>query len=334
MINGSSARSASGEPARFAESSMMAPVVSGIPAVRTRDPSMFLPASTALTVAAAPHLTGGIAWTLVAGVLAGLVLGFLGAGGTVVALPVLLFLAGLEPHRTLGTNAFGVFLIAGLLFAWQSRRLHLPLKQGLLFAGFGGPGIYLGAHLGLLYPGQKLIFLLGLVLFIVAGWMMYLSFHQASPATNTPAASTAPAAQTDPPPPPPGPARIAAIACAAFGVGLTAGFFGIGGGFMIVPALMLVGGLELPLAAPVALLPIAAFAGVVGAEYWLAGEIRPVWSAVMLLAGIPAGAAGIWLSHRISKVVLLRVFAVFLVALGVYIAWPRLAPYLAHHLTA
>jgi uncharacterized protein len=283
----------------------------------------------ALAVAAAPMLAGGIAWTLVAGLLAGFVLGFLGAGGTVVALPVLLFLAGLDAHYTLGTNAFGVFLIASLLFAWQSRRRCLPLKHGLLFAAFGGPSIYLGARLGLLYPGQKLIFLLGLLLFIVAGWMMYLSFHQHLPATSAPTASRAPAGRADPLPPPPGPARIAAIACAAFAVGLTAGFFGIGGGFMIVPALMLVGGLELPIAAPIALLPIAAFAGVVGAEYWLAGEIRPLWSALMLLAGIPSGAAGFWLSNRLSKVVVLRVFAALLVALGIYMAWSRFAQFLA-----
>jgi uncharacterized protein len=283
----------------------------------------------ALALAAVPRQAGGIAWTLVAGLLAGFVLGFLGAGGTVVALPVLLFLAGLGPHHTLGTNAFGVFLIASLLFAWQSHRLRLPLMQGILFAGFGSPGIYLGAHLGLLYPGQKLIFLLGLVLFLVAGWMMYLSFHQSPSPSKVPAASIAPAVCADPPPPQLSPARISAIAGAAFAVGLAAGFFGIGGGFMIVPALMLVGGLELSLAAPIALLPIAAFAGIVGAEYWMADEIRPLWSALMLLAGIPSGAAGIWLSTRLPKVVVLRVFAVLLVAIGIYIAWPRLAQFVA-----
>ena len=292
-------------------------------------PDMLAPtAPPALALASAAHPVDGIAWTLLAGLLAGFVLGFLGAGGTVVALPVLLFLTSLGPHLTLGTNALGVFLIAGLLFGWQSRRMRLPVLHGIWFSVFGVPGIYLGARLGLLYPGQKLVFLLGLVLFLVAGWMVYLSFRQASSSSASPAATPL-AACDDPPLPRVRSARIAAIACAAFAVGLIAGFFGIGGGFMIVPALMLVGGLELSLAAPVALLPIAAFSGLVGAEYWLAGQVRPVWSALMLLAGVPSGAGGIWLSHRLSKVVVLRAFAVLLVAIGVYISWPRLAGLLA-----
>ena len=277
---------------------------------------------------AVSQLPGGIAWTLVAGLLAGFVLGFLGAGGTVVALPVLLFLAGLEPHHTLGTNALGVFLIAAMLFAWQVCRLRLPVMHGIWFSSFGIPGIYLGARLGLLYPGQKLVFLLGLVLFVVAGWMTYLSFRQpasipgGAPGLGAPGAAAAPGLQ------PLARSRIAAIGCSAFAVGLTAGFFGIGGGFMIVPALMLAGGIELSLAAPVALLPIAAFSGVVGVEYWHAGQILPLWSAGMLLAGIPSGAFGIWLSRRLSKVVVLRAFAALLVAIGLYVAWPRLAEFL------
>jgi len=286
-------------------------------------------AGVSAALAVVPHLAGGIAWILLAGTLAGFVLGFLGAGGTVVALPVLLFLAGLDPHDTLGTNALGVFLIAALLFGWQSRRLRLPILHGVLFSAFGVPGIYLGARLGLLYPGQKLVFLLGLVLFVVAGWMTYLSFHQSPSAAGAAVAFGEPGPGGDPVAPRLARARIAAIACAALAVGLTAGFFGIGGGFMIVPALMLTGGLELAMAAPVALLPIAAFSGLVGAEYWMAGQIRPLWSAAMLLAGIPAGAAGIWLSRRLSRVIVLRAFAALLVAIGVYIAWPRLAQFLS-----
>jgi len=242
---------------------------------------------------------------------------------------VLLFLAGLDPHHTLGTNALGVFLIAAMLFAWQSRQLRLPVMHGVWFSSFGIPGIYLGARLGLLYPGQKLVFLLGLVLFVVAGWMVYLSFRQRASIADGAAGPGAAAASSHPQGPPLTPSRVTAVGCSAFAVGLTAGFFGIGGGFMIVPALMLVGGIELSLAAPVALLPIAAFSGLVGAEYWQAGQILPLWSAAMLLAGIPAGAFGIWLSRRLSKVVVLRAFAALLVAIGIYVAWPRLADLLA-----
>jgi uncharacterized membrane protein YfcA len=263
---------------------------------------------------AVPTAVVGMVWTTVAGALAGFVLGFLGVGGAVVALPVLLLLAGLGPHRTLGTNALAVFLLAGCLFLWRARQQWLPWKPGLVFAGCGGPAIFLGAHLGLLYPGRKLIFLVGVMLFAIAGWMTYLSCHQPARALGDGEHSSATGA--------PGSMRVRWMVPVAFGVGLIAGFFGVGGGFLIVPALMLVGGLELGWAAAVGLLPIAVFAGIIGVEYWVAGDIRPLWSVVMLAAGIPAGAWGIWLSRRLSKVVMLRAFAVFLVALGGYIGWP------------
>jgi uncharacterized protein len=277
---------------------------------------MPLPALLLITGSAIGYFPGGAGWTLVAGALAGFVLGFLGAGGTVVALPVLLFLVGFPPHLTLGTNAMGVFLIAAALFGAQARRRRLPIRHGIVFAVSGGPAIYLGARLGLLYPGAKLVFLLGFLLFVVAAWMVYLSYHQPTGSAEAATAGADPAQALSA-------GRVAAMAVAAFAIGLAAGFFGIGGGFMIVPGLMLVGGLELALAAAVSLLPIAIFAGIVGVEYWIAGDIRPWWSALMLVGGIPGGAFGIWLGRRLSKVAMLRVFAAVLVALGVYMSWQR-----------
>lgn len=251
-------------------------------------------------------------WTIPAGLLAGFVLGFLGAGGTIVALPVLLFLARLSPHLSLGTNALGVSFIAAALVTWRISRNEVPLFGGILFAVAGAPGIFLGAHLGLLYPGRKLVFLMGFLLFVVAGWMYYLSvrhksgLHSPTNVSKLPTAGRAAGSQ------------IGMMAATAFSIGTAAGFFGIGGGFMIVPGLMLVGGMELSLASAASLIPIAAFAGVVGIEYWAADMVRVSWSAAMLIAGLAGGACGVWLSQRLSKVVMLQIFAAFLVALGIY----------------
>jgi uncharacterized membrane protein YfcA len=251
-------------------------------------------------------------YTVPAGLLAGFVLGFLGAGGTIVALPALLFLASLPPHLSLGTNALGVSFIAAGLLGWRIRRGEVPVWYGLLFALAGTPSIYLGARLGLLYPGSRLVYLLGFVLFVVAGWMIYLSKRQ-KPNPDSLSGE----------PPPRGPkslagSHLAKIVPTAFLIGLAAGFFGIGGGFMIVPGLMLAGGLDLSLAVAASLLPIAAFAAVVGFEYWAAGSARISWSVAMLISGFAGGAAGVWLSQRLSKILMLRIFAVFLSALGVY----------------
>jgi uncharacterized membrane protein YfcA len=270
--------------------------------------------------AIAPARAGGIGWTVVAGILAGFVLGFLGAGGGVVALPVFLLLAGLAPHLTLGTNAFGVGFLAAALFLWQTRQASLPVRRGILFAAFGGPAIYLGAHLGLLYPGRKLIFLLGVLLFAVAAWMVYLSYRRPQRPAGAGPAEDAPSVRL-------GFTRTTLIAAMACVTGLTAGFFGVAGGFLIVPALMLAGGLDLSFAAALALLPIAVFSGIVGIAYWSAGDVNLTWALLMLAAGIPAGSFGIWLSRRLSNRVMLRVFATFLAALGLYMGWARFSTF-------
>jgi len=67
---------------------------------------------------------------------------------------------------------------------------------------------------------------------------------------------------------------------------------------------------------------------VVGVEYWVAGDVN-LWRALLMLAaGIPAGAFGIWLSRRLSNTVMLRAFAAFLAALGLYIGWPQFSRFL------
>lgn len=271
-----------------------------------------LPVCFAASLAGAPF---GIAWTVVAGILAGFVLGFLGAGGAVVSLPVFLILAGLALHPTLGTNAIGVAFIAAVLFLWYASQERLPVLPAILFAVFGGPSIYLGAHLGLLYPGRKLIFLLGLLLFVIAAWMAYLSYRR----PHRPASGSS----TDSPRHRLTFKQMVWIAILAAVTGLVAGFFGVAGGVLIVPALMIAGGLDLALSAALALLPMAVFSGLVGLEYWQSGDVKMLWALLMLAAGIPAGAFGIWLSRRLSTNVMLRVFAVFIAAVGLYMGWPQ-----------
>jgi uncharacterized membrane protein YfcA len=251
---------------------------------------------------------------VVAGLLAGLVLGYLGAGGTVVGLPLVLYVAHLRPHLALGTNALGVSAIAAALFAWRTRDRGLPWRHGLVFAFPGLAGIYCGARLGLVYPGQRLVFLLGILLFVVAAWLFYLSTRP------EPEASADQRPGSAEPAPRPAPARWPLLAT-AFAVGCTAGFFAIGGGFMIVPALALAGGLELAQAAAAALLPIAAFSGWVGLQYWAAGNADPTLAGAMLAPGLAGGFLGMDLGRRLSRRTTQRVFAAFLVALAIYMSF-------------
>lgn len=247
-------------------------------------------------------------WAGLAGVCAGLVLGFLGAGGTVVAIPVLLAGTNTEAHTVLGTNALGVALAACALFLWRYREHRAGLRETLIFMLPGITGVYAGASLGLVFPSHGLIFLLGLLLFAVAGWVAYTSTRPFSgePRTDTAHVEGDLCAK----------ARL--LIPATFLVGALSGFFGIGGGFMIVPALMFMGGMPIELATVMSLLPIGAFALMLGGRYLLAGAVVLPWSGTMAVCALAGGAAGIRLNQRLPRPLLQRAFAILLVFIGIY----------------
>lgn len=247
-------------------------------------------------------------WAGFAGIAAGLVLGFLGAGGTVIAIPVLLAGTGIDAHTVLGTNALGVSLAACALFVWRYREVRSGFAETVVFLLPGLAGIGAGASLGLRFPSQRLIFLLGILLFFVAAWIFFLSTRP-SPRDAGPRPKRERGALAR---------RARVLVPTALAVGSVAGFFGIGGGFLIVPALMLAGGMTLELATVMALLPIAAFALTVGARYLAAGAVVLPWSGAMAACGVCGGAAGRWLNRRLPRVILQRAFAALLVAIGVY----------------
>ncbi len=250
--------------------------------------------------------------SILAGILVGFVLGFLGAGGTVIGLPILLLFSNLHGHKVLGTNAAGVAMVATSIFVWRLIKNDVSVIMGIIFSIPGLLGIYTGTRLGLLYPGGEIIFLLGIVLFFIAGWMLHLSFRKESSnqksaefkQKNTKFKFTK---------------RIWYLIIAAFIIGPVSGFFAIGGGFMIVPALILIAGMELNDAAGTALLPITLFAALVGLEYFEAGDVTITMSAIMIVPGIISGAFGIWLAKRLPKQIMQRIFSVFLMAIGFYI---------------
>ncbi len=247
-------------------------------------------------------------WSGLAGIAAGLVLGFLGAGGTVIAIPILLAGTQIDAHRVLGTNALGVALAACVLFIWRYREVRTGLRETVVFLVPGVAGIYAGASLGLIYPSRQLIFLLGILLFFVAAWIFYLSLGVATARSPTDAGREQTPLQI----------RARKLVPVAFVVGMIAGFFGIGGGFLIVPALVFAGAMPLEVATVMALLPISAFALTVGVRYLAAGAVVLPWSGVMAVCGLAGGAGGRWLNRRLPRVALQRAFALLLVAIGAY----------------
>lgn len=238
------------------------------------------------------------------GALAGLALGMLGAGGTIVGLPMFLYLGGPQGHVAFGTNAFGVTVIALLLLLWRVRCREVDLPLGIAFALPGLLGIAIGARLGLVYPASKLVFLLSFLILVVAGWIGYLS-------TRTVREDPRQRARLEY-------GHIIRIVPTAFAVGLISGFFAIGGGFLVVPGLALTAAIDLRSSGRSSLVPITAFAGLGAIEYLLAGQVRLDLSGIMVVAGLAGGALGIVLGNKLPLRVIQRVFAVFLAMIAAY----------------
>ena len=242
---------------------------------------------------------------ILGGVFAGLALGMLGAGGTIIGLPIFLYLGGPQGHAAFGTNALGVTVIAFLLLLWRIRGREVDLPLGIAFTLPGLVGIAIGARLGLLYPAAKLVFLLSFLILVVAGWIGYLSTQPM--VVSVPGRGAAIEMR-----------QIIRIVPTAFIVGLISGFFAIGGGFLVVPGLAIAAAIDLRSSARSSLLPIAAFAGLDAIEYVLAGDVKVGLSGIMIAAGLAGGAAGIVLADRLRLHTIQRVFAVFLALIAVY----------------
>jgi len=249
---------------------------------------------------------------IAAGIIVSFILGFFGAGSAVVGLPIILLFSNLNGHIALGTNVAGVSMIAFLVLIYRFTRKDLLILEATVFTIPGLIGNFCGIRIGLLFPGHKLLFLLGFVLFLIAGWLFFQGVRGEKNLiknNNHPNYEEKNSNSKK---------RLILIGITAFVIGITAGFFAISGGFMIVPALMLIGKLELTQAAGTAIMPIVAFTGLAGTEYWVTGSVDVSLSFTMLLPGIGGGIAGIWLAKRLPKKNMQISFAIFLVMIGIY----------------
>lgn len=235
--------------------------------------------------------------------LVGLVLGLLGSGGSILTVPVLVYLVG-EPSKLAIAESLGIValisLVGALPFAVQGQVSWRSVGW------FGGPGIvgaYLGAYLSQFMPGALQLAIFAGVMLLAAVMM----FRRTAPTTED------------------GPNRVFwKIMMDGFGVGVLTGIVGVGGGFLIVPALVLLCGLSMHLAIGTSLLIIAvkSIAGFVKyIDVMEAAGLSIHWDLVLIFSTI--GIVGSIIGGRVGRYVpqarLKRVFAIFLVLMGVVI---------------
>lgn len=249
------------------------------------------------------------------GLVVGLVLGTLGAGGGILAIPALIYLLD-QPPAVATTASLVVVGITGAASVVQSaRRSRVAWADGIAFGVLGVSGALLGARVGAIAHPDLTLGLLAVLLLIVASAMWRRA--SASPSAAVPRPAAEPWLTWRPFSVRPRRAGLVLVVASASGV-LT-GFFGVGGGFAIVPALTLVMGMPMSLAVGTSLLVITinsatGLLGRLGTEMALDWSLIAVFASAAVLGSLVGGSFG----RRVDAAALQRAFAVLLVVIAVY----------------
>ncbi len=240
------------------------------------------------------------------GSLVGFALGLLGGGGSILAVPLLVYLVGVkDPHVAIGTSALAVSANAFANLISHARAGTVKWPCATVFALAGITGAALGAVLGRHVDGQYLLFLFGLVMLAVAAGMFGRRATGGDPLVHID--------------------RTIAVRLVGTGlvVGFLSGFFGIGGGFLIVPAIMLGSGMTTINAVGSSLVSVGVFGLTTAMTYAVAGLVDWRIAAIFVLGGIAGGLIGVKLSVRLSEKrgVLSKSFAVAVVFVATFVLW-------------
>jgi uncharacterized membrane protein YfcA len=251
------------------------------------------------------------------GSLVGFVLGLVGGGGSIIAVPLLLYVVGVaSPHLAIGTSAIAVSLSALANLANHARAGTVKWPCAATFSAAGIAGAVAGSSLAIRIPGEQLLALFG-VLMVVVGTVMFLKKDaEGNPDVRL---SFSTARQLLP--------LLLAIGLA---VGALSGFFGIGGGFLIVPGLMLATGMPLANAIGTSLVAVTAFGATTAANYALSGLVDWRIAGFFIAGGVLGGLIGSLAGRRLGKAKgrLATIFALFVIVTGLYIMWKGAAPLL------
>ncbi|MFI9111600.1 sulfite exporter TauE/SafE family protein [Streptomyces venezuelae] len=237
-----------------------------------------------------------------ASVLVGMSLGVLGGGGSILTVPILVYLAGQDTKEAVATSLFVVGVTSLAALVPHARALRVRWRTGLLFGAFSMAGAYGGGRLAEYVPGTALL---------VAFALMMLATAVAMLRRPRDAGEEARPAERDLP--------LRHIAAEGLAVGAVTGLVGSGGGFLLVPALAVLGGFPMGIAVGTSLLVIAmnSFAG-------LAGHLSGVgidWRLALTVtaAAVAGGLVGGRLAGRVPQDALRSAFGWFVVAMGVFV---------------
>jgi uncharacterized membrane protein YfcA len=254
-----------------------------------------------MTLEPVQYLLGGASGTLV-----GFTLGLVGGGGSILAVPLMVYLVGVpSPHIAIGTSALAVAVNAGANLLPHARAGNVKWRCAGMYAAAGVAGAWIGSSIGKAFDGQKLLFLFALLMVVVGGLMLKGRDTLGNPDVRL--------------------NREIAPRIAGFGAltGLFSGFFGIGGGFLIVPGLIASTGMPMLNAVGSSLVAVSAFGLTTSLNYARSGLIDWPLAAVFIAGGVAGGVVGAMVAKRLSakKGVLNTVFAGLIFAVAAYMLW-------------
>ncbi|WP_315701476.1 MULTISPECIES: sulfite exporter TauE/SafE family protein [unclassified Bradyrhizobium] len=240
------------------------------------------------------------------GSLVGFTLGLIGGGGSVLAVPLMVYLVGVSsPHVAIGTSAVAVAVNAAANLANHARAGHVKWPCAVVFAAAGIVGAFAGSTFGKMIDGQKLLLLFALVMIIIG----ILMLRRRSGDGNLSVVLNRD--------------NLVPLLAFGFGGGALSGFFGIGGGFLIVPALMFATGMPILFAIGSSLVSVTAFGLTTAANYAASDLIDWPLALVFLAAGVVGGLVGARLATNLSakRGALNKIFAIMIFAVAAYMMY-------------
>jgi len=237
---------------------------------------------------------------ILSGGLVGFVLGLVGGGGSILATPLLLYVVGItNPHVAIGTGALAVAVSAALNLANYWRHRWVRWRPAIIFSAIGAAGTLAGSSLGKAVDGTQLLVLFGGVMFVVG--LLMLRPHSGT-------GSSKPAAEW-------------LLPVLALVTGAASGFFGIGGGFLIVPALLVATRMPIIEAVGTSLVAVTVFGLMTSLNYALSGYVEWMLALKFIIGGIAGGLAGALLAGRLAehKRALNTVLAVIILSAATYV---------------
>jgi uncharacterized membrane protein YfcA len=250
------------------------------------------------------------------GSVVGLSLGLIGGGGSILAVPLMVYLIGVRsPHVAIGTAAVAVAASALINLVGHARTHTVKWPCALAFAFAGVIGAALGAHLGKAVDGQKLLSGFGVLMVAIAALMLRARRGGDDPAVRLTAASS--------------PKLLPPLAATGFAVGGLSGFFGIGGGFLIVPGLVTATSMPLLNAIGSSLVSVFMFGATTAASYATSGMVDWRIAALFVMGSVAGSRAGVLLASRLAarSRLLATVFSAVVGVVGLYVTLRGLAPY-------